>query len=149
MTDTEPTTDREAPDGRRTAIELAERIRVAVVALRGGTIASEPDDGESGAGKDRRRPRRGSAGHRAARGRERSRGSRSPGSTWKSDVLRDRDCGGRGGWTAPTPVSRRHSRTDTADTAFALDLLMTFCAPVVVTGAQRRLTGHQRRARRT
>jgi len=44
MTDTEPTTDREAPDGRRTAIAGGANPRVTVVAC-GGTIASEPDDG--------------------------------------------------------------------------------------------------------
>jgi L-asparaginase len=139
MTDTEPAADREAGEKRRASTDGGPKPRVAVVAC-GGTIASEPDDGGAApakTGDDLVAAVPGVEEYATVSARE---VCSQPGFDvrWR-DVLatataaRDAVAEGADG------VVVTHGTDTLADTAFALDLLADLDAPVVVTGAQRRL----------
>ena len=139
MTDTEPTADRETREGRRVATDGGGDSRVAVLAC-GGTIASEPDDGGAAPAKtgddlvaavpDVEQYAAVSAREVCAR----------PGFDvrWR-DVLATAAAAREAVADGADGVVVTHGTDTLADTAFALDLLTDLGAPVVVTGAQRRL----------
>ena len=139
MTDTDPTAVREARDERRAATDGGTKPRVAVVAC-GGTIASEPDDGGAAPAKtgddlvaavpDVERYATVSAREVCSQ----------PGFDvrWR-DVLATAAAAREAVADGADGVVVTHGTDTLADTAFALDLLTDLDAPVVVTGAQRRL----------
>jgi L-asparaginase len=139
MTDTEPTAEREARDEERTATDGGTKPHVAVVAC-GGTIASEPDEGGAAPAKtgddlvaaipDVER-------HATVSARE---VCSQPGFDvrWR-DVLATAAAAREAVADGADGVVVTHGTDTLADTAFALDLLTDLDAPVVVTGAQRRL----------
>jgi len=139
MTNTEPTAEREARNGGRTAADGGAKPRVAVVAC-GGTIASEPDDGGAApakTGDDLVAAVPGVERYATVSARE---VCSQPGFDvrWRDALAtaaaaRAAVAGGADG------VVVTHGTDTLADTAFALDLLTDLDAPVVVTGAQRRL----------
>ena len=139
MTETEPTADREAREERRVATDGGRDPRVAVVAC-GGTIASEPDDRGAAPAKtgddlvaavpDVERYATVSAREVCSQ----------PGFDvrWR-DVLATAAAAREAVADGADGVVVTHGTDTLADTAFALDLLTDLDAPVVVTGAQRRL----------
>jgi len=138
MTDTEPTTGRET-HGRRTATDGGANPRVTVVAC-GGTIASEPDDGGAApakTGDDLVAAVPGIERYAAVSARE---VCSQPGFDvrWR-DVLATATAAREAVADGADGVVVTHGTDTLADTAFALDLLTDLPAPVVVTGAQRRL----------
>jgi L-asparaginase len=139
MTDTESTAEREARDEKRTATDGGPKPHVAVVAC-GGTIASEPD--EAGAA----RAKTGDDLVAAVPGVEQyatvsaHEVCAQPGFDvrWR-DVLATATAAREAVDDGADGVVVTHGTDTLADTAFALDLLTDLPAPVVVTGAQRRL----------
>ncbi|MGM0684033.1 MAG: asparaginase [Halobacteriota archaeon] len=139
MRDTEPTAGREARDEERTATDDGTRPHVAVVAC-GGTIASEPDDDGAApakSGDDLVAAVPGVERHATVSARE---VCSQPGFDvrWR-DVLATAAAAREAVADGADGVVVTHGTDTLADTAFALDLLTDLDAPVVVTGAQRRL----------
>ena len=139
MNDSESTTEREAHDRGRPATDGGARPRVAVVAC-GGTIASEPDDGGAApakTGDDLVRAVPGVEEHATVTAREVC-GQPGFDVRWR-DVLETATAAREAVADGADGVVVTHGTDTLADTAFALDLLTDLDAPVVVTGAQRRL----------
>ncbi|WP_092564862.1 asparaginase [Halorubrum sp. SD626R] len=139
MTDTEPAADREADEKRRASTDGGPKPRVAVVAC-GGTIASEPDDGGAApakTGDDLVAAVPGVEEYATVSARE---VCSQPGFDvrWR-DVLATATAAREAVAEGADGVVVTHGTDTLADTAFALDLLADLDAPVVVTGAQRRL----------
>ena len=139
MDDTDSTAERGAHDRRRHATDGGAKPRVAVVAC-GGTIASEPDDGGAApakTGDDLVRAVPGLEAYATVSARE---VCSQPGFDvrWR-DVLATATAAREAVADGADGVVVTHGTDTLADTAFALDLLTDLDAPVVVTGAQRRL----------
>ncbi|MFC7323440.1 asparaginase [Halorubrum rutilum] len=139
MTNAKPTAERGARGEGRTAADGGTKPRVAVLAC-GGTIASEPDDGGAApakTGDDLVAAVPGVERHATVSAREVC--SR-PGFDvrWR-DVLATAAAAREAVAEGADGVVVTHGTDTLADTAFALDLLTDLDAPVVVTGAQRRL----------
>ncbi|WP_435074241.1 asparaginase [Halorubrum sp. HHNYT27] len=139
MTDTESTAECGAHDRGRPVTDGGPKPRVAVVAC-GGTIASEPNDGGAApakTGDDLVAAVPGVERYATVSARE---VCAQPGFDvrWR-DVLATAAAAREEVESGADGVVVTHGTDTLADTAFALDLLTDLDAPVIVTGAQRRL----------